>query len=356
MRINMKIMVIGDFAFGQPVYSGQTAKCRDIFNIVSSRYKKVKTIDTRNWKRHIFTRSIKLIWSLFWADTYVLPLCNNGRKTIVPFLAKFKKLFKYRIFFPAVGGSLMHDYKDEPKLMAAFPKLEGIFFETKVMVNFFKDLGYDNIYYLPVFSNRKLTIEKQYHTDGAFKFCTYSRVIKEKGISSAIECIANINKKMGTKVCTLDIFGGPSDEYKEEFDSLLEQHKDCINNLPLLSDNAVDVLSGYYCLLFPTYYSGEGFPIALIECMKAGLPCICSDWHFNSEIITDGKTGYIFDLNDTDALERCVMDAIKNPEKVKNMSKNCMEEVKKFDPDVLFADMFRLMDECNKKKKDSSQK
>lgn len=342
----MKITVIGDFAYGYPVYSGQTAKCRDIYNVLSSRYGKVKTIDTRNWKKHIFSRFLKLLLSLFRTDVYVLPLCNNGRKTIIPFLMKFKRLFKYKMFFPAVGGSLLDDYEKEPKLMAAFPKLDGIFFETKKMVDFFKNLGYDKIYYLPVFSSRRLSIEKKYYEGGTFNFCTYSRVIKEKGITSAIECISNINKKLGENKCRLDIFGNPSDEYKEEFNSLLEKNTECVRNLPLLGDNAVDVLSGYYCLLFPTYYEGEGFPIALIECMKAGLPCICSDWHFNSEIIANGTTGYIFDLQDKEGLENCVMDAINNPEKIKIMSNNCIEEVKKFDPENLFADMFNLIGEA----------
>ena len=60
----MKITVIGDFAFGEPVYSGQTAKCRDICNMLSSKYvdSKIKTIDTRGWKKHIFSRMIFLIF------------------------------------------------------------------------------------------------------------------------------------------------------------------------------------------------------------------------------------------------------------------------------------------------------
>lgn len=339
----MNITIIGDFAYGYPVYSGQTAKCRDIYNVLSSKYGKIRTIDTRNWKKHIFICFFKLVFSLFRTNVYVLPLCRNGRKAIIPFLSRFKKMFKYKIIFPAVGGSLMVDYNKEPKVMSNFKHLDAIFFETKQMVDFFVNLGYSNIFYLPVFSNRKLTVDKHYYSDGIFSFCTYSRVIKEKGISSAIECVSNINKDKGTIICKLDIFGEPSEDYKKEFYSLVNQHSEFISNKPLLGDDAIDILSNYYCLLFPTYYEGEGFPIALIECMKAGLPCICSDWHFNSEIIKDGYTGYIFDLNDKKGLEKCVLDAMKNIDKVTKMSKNCLEEVKKYDPAFLFAEMFKII-------------
>ena len=266
----------------------------------------------------------------------MLPLCRNGRKTILPFLIKFKRIFKYKVLFPAVGGSLLYDYSNEKKLMSRFKEIDGVFFETRQMVNFFAGLGYDNIHYLPVFSTRKLTIEKEYNSSEIVTFCTYSRVIKEKGISSAIHCISDINKSAGKVICKLDIFGAPSLEYKEEFESLLNENHDCVSNLPLLGDEAIDVLSKYYCLLFPTYYEGEGFPIALVECLKAGLPCICSDWHFNSEIIEDGITGYIFSLDDADALKKCVFDAINNPKKIESMSKRCFLEAEKYNPNYLF--------------------
>ena len=339
-----KITVIGDFAYGYPVYSGQTAKTRDIYNSLSEKYEKVQSLDTRNWKKHIVGRTLKFIALLFTTKCFVLPLCRNGRKSILLGLLILKPVFKYKIIFPAVGGSLMEDYKNEKQLMKRFNRIDGVFFETKQMVDFFKKMGYSNIHYLPVFSTRSLTISKFYNTQPPFKFCTYSRVIKEKGISNAINAISNVNKKAGKIVCTLDIFGNPSIDYKDEFDSLLSTNYDCVFSKNLLGDNAVDVLSSYYALLFPTYYEGEGFPIALIECMKAGLPCICSDWHFNSEIISDGVTGYVFDLNENDALEKCIIDSIENPEKIKIMSKNCIEEVKKYEPSSLLREMFELVD------------
>ena len=55
------IVIIGDFAEGEPLYSGQTAKVRDYYYYINKKFhdKTVKQVDTRYWKRSI----IKVIYS-----------------------------------------------------------------------------------------------------------------------------------------------------------------------------------------------------------------------------------------------------------------------------------------------------
>ena len=46
-------------------------------------------------------------------------------------------------------------------------------------------------------------------------------------------------------------------------------------------------------MVFPTFYHNECFPLVLLEAMQCGVACISTDEAAVSEIIDDGRTGYI---------------------------------------------------------------
>lgn len=51
--------------------------------------------------------------------------------------------------------------------------------------------------------------------------------------------------------------------------------------------------SDCYCMLFPTYWKGEGFLGAIIDFYISGLPVITTDWNMNKEVFQDVETGLI---------------------------------------------------------------
>ena len=99
-------------------------------------------------------------------------------------------------------------------------------------------------------------------------------------------------------------------------------------------ENAIKELSNYYCMLFPTFYRGEGTPHSIIESFMAGLPVIASNWAYNSEIVEDKKTGLLFELN-TDQLFDSIVWSIKNKEAIKEMKSYCFNQSKKYDINLL---------------------
>ena len=107
----IRIAVAGDFAFGSSVYSGQTAKTRDYHYYLCKRYgeENVVAIDTRDWKKRLVPVLFTLLKSLFTCNRFVMLLCTNGRRTLLPFVMSLRKLFGYRVYFPAVGGTLYDD-------------------------------------------------------------------------------------------------------------------------------------------------------------------------------------------------------------------------------------------------------
>lgn len=54
--------------------------------------------------------------------------------------------------------------------------------------------------------------------------------------------------------------------------------------------------------VFPTYYSNECFPLVLLEAMEQGLPCISTNEGGISDIIEDGKNGFIVEKQHAECL------------------------------------------------------
>lgn len=346
-----KLTVIGNIALGKPVHNGQTAKTRDYIHYLTNRYGKefVNYLDTDNWKKKFLLKSLQLIAVMIQSETLVLVLGSNGRKTILPLVALLKPIMKNKVLFSIVGGSLMYEFDKEKRTQKYMKMIDGNYVETKQFLEFLRTKGIKNAYYSPVFSKRKgikdlgvleKTVSEPYY------FCTYSRVCREKGTSNAIQAIINVNKEKGKLCCVLDIFGVPQDDYREEFEELVSNAKGAVRVFPYLTDaNAIETLSEHFMMLFPTYYSGEGFPIAIVECFKAGVPVIASNWHFNSEIVRNSKTGMIFELNDVNALEKCIMYAIEHSDEILKMKRNCIQEAKLYEPDKALQSIYKRIED-----------
>jgi len=58
---------------------------------------------------------------------------------------------------------------------------------------------------------------------------------------------------------------------------------------------------------------GEGFGLVFLEAMEHRLPCIASTTDASREIVADGKTGFLVNQNDQDALAGRVVQLLQNP-------------------------------------------
>jgi glycosyltransferase involved in cell wall biosynthesis len=59
----------------------------------------------------------------------------------------------------------------------------------------------------------------------------------------------------------------------------------------------------------------EGFPVALLEAMGTGLPCLVSDFSAAREIVVDGENGLMFQRGDTRHLVEAIADCVESPHK-----------------------------------------
>jgi L-malate glycosyltransferase len=75
----------------------------------------------------------------------------------------------------------------------------------------------------------------------------------------------------------------------------------------------------------------ESFCLAALEAMACGVPVIAPRVGGLPEVVLDGKTGLLFDLNQLDQAVQSVLDLLSDPERYKQMSKSAFRHARNFD-------------------------
>ncbi len=95
--------------------------------------------------------------------------------------------------------------------------------------------------------------------------------------------------------------------------------------MPGFVDNIYEYYNAMDIFILPS--RSEGFSLALLEAAFAGLPIIASNIPGNNEIIFNGETGLLFELNKPGHLLEKILEMNNNPEKAKEMAANVNKEV-----------------------------
>ena len=144
-------------------------------------------------------------------------------------------------------------------------------------------------------------------------FLFIGRVIKEKGIFEIIEAVKNISQKFDN--FRIDVMGdGP------ELDNMKKVVKNLgLNNYFLFHGFVIDgkdkIFSDSHVLLIPSYR--EGFPYTVLESMLFEMPIIATGVGALSEIIDNGKNGFLIDCKDVGALSDKMEYFLLNPQQIK---------------------------------------
>jgi glycosyltransferase involved in cell wall biosynthesis len=205
----------------------------------------------------------------------------------------------------------------------------------------------NNVVYFPNFKRLNIVDKEELNMQHQmpYKLCTFSRVLKEKGIEDAINAVNIINEKIGYITYTLDIYGQIDSAYKTEFYHIMKNVSNEIQYKGIVEfDKTVDVLKNYFALLFPSYYDGEGFPGTILDAFAAGLPVIATDWKYNSEIILNDSDGLIYSYNQKENLIDILYKISMEPNKLLDMKSNCIDKAKTLSPENVIKILVNNMD------------
>ena len=336
-----KIGIIGHFGGNESFSDGQTVKTKNLKQLVEE-YGKFETycVDTYLVRKHKIRLLLKSLLCLCRCKKIVILLSENGMNFYLPFLYWTNKVFRRKVYHDIIGSELLDMVKQNPKLVGYLNALKVNWFEYASGVEFLKLCGVTNAEVLPNCKNLLPVDEIGTYVpvEGRYVFCTFSRVMPEKGITDAIQAIAMINTKNQERKASLDIYGPIEDSYRMELEALLEEHKDYVTYKGIASsEHSVEILKGYYALLFPTRWHGEGFPGTILDCYASAVPALASDWNANREIIVHTKTGIIYPSEIADDLVGVIEWAINHPTDMNEMKVQCRQEYEKYTPESIAA-------------------
>ena len=99
--------------------------------------------------------------------------------------------------------------------------------------------------------------------------------------------------------------------------------------------------------MFPTEYSGECLPGALIDCYISGLAVIASNWKYAKEYILDNENGKIFEYKDYNDMYKKTKEMVAE-NVIQKYKLKSVELSKKYNMDVLLKDFKKeIMEEKN---------
>lgn len=353
----MKIGLIGRVAKGEELVDGQTIKTKILLEELIRIYPDAtyNIVDSYKCKSKIISYIIDVIKTIKNSDVIFVLLSSNGIKITFPIISLVNKVYNKPILHDVIGGRLDEIAKKNYIVLKSIKGFHVNMVESHNLAKKLNEIGINNVEVVPNFKRIKpiSKSELKNNMNESFKFCTFSRVSKSKGIGDAIESTKQINIEAGYNKVSLDIYGPIEPEYKDEFEMILNNsdkyicYKGCAHY-----NESVSILKNYSALLFPTTFYGEGFPGTIIDAFSAGIPVIATDWHCNPEIIDDGENGYLYSSHMPDQLTKKMNQFImQEPEKIFSMKYNCIKKSREFHADKVMEQIIRIMNEAIKKAK-----
>lgn len=333
-----KISVLGHFGEGETLLNGQTVKTKIITNELERQFTKeqVLKIDTHGGAKTLLKAPFQVLKALMKSENVIIFPAQNGLRVYAPLLAVFRKFFRNKkLHYAVIGGWLAHFLSGRKGLAKALKSFDGIYAETNTMKTALEKQGFSNVHVMPNCKNLTVISEEDlvYSDSAPLKLCTFSRVMREKGIEDAVNAVISVNKESGSQVFSLDIYGQVDSEQTEWFDELKKSLPEYIRYCGCVdSDKSVEVLKDYFALLFPTRFYTEGIPGTIIDAYAAGVPVISAKWESFSDIVCDGQTGIGYDFGDENRLKETLSKIAENHGIISGMKTNCISKAESYMP------------------------
>ena len=335
----MKVCVIGAFDFRHINTGGQTVKAKTLADTLEQKYGvgSVTRLDTHGRLLSLLKAPFYSWRALAGGGNVVIMPAHNGLRVYGPLLASLHRLFpKVQLHYVVIGGWLPEFLRSRPWLSRRLKRFDGIYVETNTMRAALEKQGFHNIFVMP--NSKKLPVlrpdELVYGTEEPFRLCTFSRVLREKGIGDAVEAVKTVNETAGRIVYTLDIYGQIDERQKDWFSQLRQSFPAYVRYTGVAEpDQSVAVLKDYYALLFPTHYFTEGIPGTILDAYCAGTPVISAAWESFSDIIENNVTGIGYSFDGLNGLTDKLTWASENAGQWNAMKENCLRKAMDYQPE-----------------------
>ncbi|MCD8236518.1 MAG: glycosyltransferase [Prevotellaceae bacterium] len=336
------VSVCGHFAFGLNKLNGQTIKTKIITEEIEKHFgeKAVKKIDTCGGLKALCRLPFQLAKALYECDNLIILPAYKGVRIITFILMLLRFIYKgCTVHYIVIGGWLPKYAQSKFLLKYCIKKsVDYIYCETTTMQKSLQHIGLSHISVMPNCKTLEIISEKDLSTtaEAPYKLCIFSRIMKNKGVEIAVNAVRNINEKAGRNIYILDIYGPIWEAEKEWFEHLQQTFPQYVQYKGAVPFNdSVQVLKGYFALLFPTLFYTEGVPGTIIDAYAAGLPVISSRWESFQDVIDESVTDYGYQFDKPDALKDILTDISYAPDKIISLKSNCLRKALSFVPETV---------------------
>lgn len=341
-----KAVIIGHFGFGYNYSDGQTIKTQNIYNALTKIYgeEQIKPIDTHGSITSLVKAPFILLKAFFQSENIIILPAHRGLQVYAPIIRVYKKLFhNVGVHYAVIGGWLPSLLERKHFLRKAIKSIDYIYVETNTMKASLESLGIKSVV-MPNFKTLKISSSTKEICIQAepLPLCTFSRVLKQKGIEDAINAVVAINDREKKISYSLDIYGPIDPAETEWFEELMAKQPEYIKYMGVVVQNQiVDTLRRYFALLFPTRFYTEGVPGTIIDAYASGLPVIVSKWQSYKDIVEEDVTGFAYDFGNTDEFEAILYRVLKSPLLINSLRENCRQYASRYNAD----EAIKILDE-----------
>jgi glycosyltransferase involved in cell wall biosynthesis len=340
----MQVLFIGAINLANSPKGGEEYKNQLILEkLLQSNTFNAVAIDTYNWKRKpllIAKLFLNVLFTHF--DTIVISASSVSTFSLLKIISKIKPSTLHKTHYLVIGGYFPEGIRSTRYDWKIYQNLKSVVVEGEIL----KDqlLGCSELKNIEVIPNFK-KFESELSLNGKsitpIKFVFIGRISKGKGIQEIIEAVRILKTQNPALNISVEFYG-PKEEEIEFPDDLPLNYKGYLDimNKP---KESYETLAEYSCMLFPTYWQGEGFPGVIIDAYVAGLPVIASDWNMNKEVVEDGETGLIVPIKDANALASAMLKMMENPEMVATMRQNSLNKAKDYHIDAVWPKIEKLI-------------
>lgn len=330
-----KVCIIGHFGFGENLLNGQTIKTKNVTLELEKHFgeNQIIKIDTHGGMKVLPKIIVQMIGAFKHSENVIIFPAHNGVKIFVPLCNILNTIFKKKVHYIVIGGWLPALLTRRMFLRKSLMHFNGIYVETNTMQNALIKLGFDNVFILKNFKDIKILSkdELQMTYDRPYKICTFSRVMREKGIEDIVNAVIAINEK-NEDVYHLDIYGQIDKEQETWFEELRESFPSYISYKGMVPfDKSVDMLKQYFLLVFPTRFYTEGIPGTILDAYAAGVPVLASRWESFSDVI-DERTGIGYKFGNVIELRNVLEKINCKPQVIIEKKGKCIERAKEYLP------------------------
>jgi glycosyltransferase involved in cell wall biosynthesis len=337
----MRLLFIGAINLGNPPKGGEEYKNQLLINKISVSFSDAKIIDTFQW-----IRSPKVWITLFLnilirrLDIVLISASSVSTYRLLKLMQWVRPSLLRKTTYLVIGGYFPEGIRSKRFDWRFYKHLKNVVVEGNLLRKIvLANSGLSNVNVLPnfkIFPDSLLKSNEKSHIK--FRFVFVGRISKGKGISEILEAAEILKNK--NKEFEVDFYGPIEEEFY--FDS--DNNKYCgFLDFQHDPEQAYTNLASYDCMLFPTYWKGEGFPGVIIDAFIAGLPVIATDWNMNTEIIENGINGFIIPPKDAISLANKMMWVIENRDTLKEIGTQNQEKANDYHIDRIWPQLFELI-------------